>query len=62
MPLNACKTGMYFSLIFAVITSSLIYSLKNRGHVFFYLKELRNYMRKFFLCPPQKLAKTQPTF
>ena len=26
------------------------------------LKELRNYKRKLFLCPPQKQAKTQPTF
>ena len=25
-------------------------------------KELRNYKRKLFLCQPQKLAKTQPTF
>ena len=26
------------------------------------LKELRNYNRKLFLCPPQKLAETQPRF
>ena len=26
------------------------------------LKELRNYNRKLFLCPPQKQAKTQSTF
>ena len=26
------------------------------------LKELRNYKRKLLLCPPQKQAKTQPTF
>ena len=26
------------------------------------LKELRNHMGKLFLCPPQKQAKTQPTF
>ena len=25
------------------------------------LKELRNYNRKLFLCPPQKLAEAQPT-
>ena len=28
----------------------------------FPLKELQNYKRKFFFGPPQKLAKTQPTF
>ena len=27
-----------------------------------YLKELRNYKRKFFLCPPQKQAEMQPAF
>ena len=27
-----------------------------------YLKELRNYKRKLFLCPPQKWARAQPTF
>ena len=28
----------------------------------FNLKELRNYNRKSFLCPPEKQAETQPTF
>ena len=27
-----------------------------------HLKELQNYKRKLFLCPPQKQTKTQPTF
>ena len=27
-----------------------------------FLKELRNYNRKLFLCPPQKQTKTQPAF
>ena len=26
------------------------------------LKELQNYNRELFLCPPQKQAETQPTF
>ena len=31
-------------------------------HFITFLKELRNCNRKLFLCPPQKYAKTQPTF
>ena len=28
----------------------------------FNLKELRNYNRKSFLCPPEKYVETKPTF
>ena len=35
---------------------------KKQSSTFVTLKELQNYTGKLFLCPPQKQAKTQPTF
>ena len=46
--------------LFAKLFNSITLTQSLCGDLF--LKQLRNYKRKLFLCPPQKQAKTQPTF